>query len=170
MRSKSFIPLIAILLAVLVLALPVSSVAARKVVFKANLLTTNELHQVVGSNARGSAILSLNPDGSVIFGIIVRNLSGPATGVHLHGPADSTQNAPILIGLCGNPAPAVVGACTYDTDGNLVINGTIGAAELSAWGVTGGQFMNYLRNGLLYVNVHTALNPAGEVRGQLIEQ
>lgn len=170
MRTKTFLPMIAILLAALVLALPVSTVAARKVVFKASLSIANELHQVVGSNARGSAILSLAADGSVNFSVFVRNLSGAATGVHLHAPADTTQNAPVLMTLCGNPAPAVVGACTYDADGNLFITGTIGAAELSAWGVSGGQFMGYLRDGLMYVNVHTALNPAGEVRGQLVEQ
>lgn len=170
MRSRASLSLIAILLTALALALPVSTVVARKAVFKASLSTANELHQVVGSNARGSAVLSTAVDGSINFVVFVRNLSAPATGVHLHAPADATQNAPVLISLCGNPAPAAAGDCTYDADGNLSISGSIGAAQLSAWGVSGAQFMSYLRDGLIYVNVHTPLNPAGEARGQLLEQ
>ncbi|MFZ6018021.1 MAG: CHRD domain-containing protein [Chloroflexota bacterium] len=169
MRFQKWFLIAVVLLVAVALALPGGAAIARKQVFKASLATANELHEVVGSNARGSAVLTSNQDGTYNIGVIVRNLSGPATGVHLHAPADATQNAPVFISLCGAPAPSVVGDCTYDADGNLYITGVIGPAQLMAAGVTGAQFNNYLRNGLIYVNVHTSLNPMGEVRGQLLE-
>jgi len=39
-----------------------------------------------------------------------------------------------------------------------------------AWGISGAQFMSDIQNGLLYVNVHTELNPSGEIRGQVLPQ
>lgn len=170
MRFQKWLLIGLIFVVAFALALPDSTAVARKVVFKASLSTANELHEVVDSNARGSAVVTSNQDGTFSFGAIVRNLSGPAGGVHLHAPADATQNAPVFISLCGAPSPSVVGACTYDADGNLYITGVIGPAQLMAAGVTGAQFTSYLNDGLIYVNVHTALNPAGEARGQLIEQ
>ncbi|GIV62861.1 MAG: CHRD domain-containing protein [Chloroflexota bacterium] len=169
MRTQKWLLLAVVLVVTLALALPGSAVIARKQVFRASLSTANELHQVVDSTARGSSVVVSNMDGSFSFTVIVRRLSGPATGVHLHAPADATQTAPIFISLCGAPSPSVVGDCTYDADGNLYITGEIGPAQLMAAGVTGAQFNNYLRSGLIYVNVHTALNPMGEARGQLLE-
>lgn len=169
MRLQKWLLAVVVLLVAVALALPAGTAIARKQVFRASLSPDNELHQVVGSTARGSAVVVSNMDGSFSFAVIVRRLSGPASGVHLHAPADATQTAPIFISLCGAPSPSVVGACTYDADGNLYITGEIGSAQLMAAGVTGAQFNNYLRNGLIYVNVHTALNPAGEARGQLLE-
>jgi len=169
MRFQKWLLLAVVLLVAVALALPGSAAIARKQVFRASLSPDNELHEVVGSTARGSAVVVSNMDGSFSFTVIGRRLSGPATGVHLHAPADATQTAPIFISLCGSPAPSVVGDCTYDADGNLYITGVIGPAQLMAAGVTGAQFNNYLRSGLIYVNVHTALNPMGEERGQLLE-
>ncbi len=169
MHLQKWLLLAVVVVVTLALALPGSAAIARKQVFRASLSPDNELHEVVGSTARGSAVVVSNMDGSFSFTVIARRLSGPATGVHLHAPADATQTAPIFIGLCGAPAPSVVGDCTYDADGNLYITGVIGSAQLIAAGVTGAQFNNYLRNGLIYVNVHTALNPMGEARGQLLE-
>ena len=71
-------------------------------------------------------------------------LTGPATVAHFHGPAEIGANAPVLI-----PSPAatpITGTATI-TDAQ--------AAELMA--------------GKLYFNVHTAANPGGEIRGQVIK-
>ena len=156
-----------VILLSLLLALPMN-VLANKRIFKARLSTSNELHTVVGSTATGSFVLGTNPDGTMHFMLRVINLSGPATGAHIHAPADTTQTAGVKLTLCGGPAPAVTGACTT-VDGVLFIEADIPANYLQP-GVTPAMFVGWLDSGLAYVNVHTALNPGGETRGQIIPQ
>lgn len=151
----------------LLAALPMT-VLANKQIFQATLTTGAELHDVVDSNARGSFTLGFNPDGSMRFLMNVRNLSGTPSGAHIHGPAAEDQNAPVLLSLCGAPAPSAAGDCTFDADtSTLTVSANITPSLLQQWGIGGGQFISFLSDGLLYVNVHTALNPAGEVRGQI---
>lgn len=167
MKTRHRIGILLVLL-VLVLVLPTAAFANKRL-WKAQLTTGAELHEVVGSSARGSMTLGTNPDGSLRFLMSVRGLSSDVTGAHLHGPADATQNAPVIITLCGNPAPSAAGSCNV-VDGVLIVEGNITPSLLAAWGLSGGTFFNYLNNDLVYVNVHTLLNPAGEARGQLIGQ
>ena len=161
-RFLSILVLTAILLTIPIAAL------ANKQIWKANLSTANEVgHDVVGSTARGSAVFATNPDGSLHFILQVRGLSGPATGAHIHAPATTTQNAPVVLTLCGNPTPSAAGACVTDADGNLLVEGNIDGGLLAAWGLPGGTLFSWMNSEMAYVNVHTALNPAGEARGQL---
>lgn len=76
-------------------------------------------------------------------------LSGPATMAHFHGPAAPGQNAPPVVWLSpqGQPVPA---------------NAIEGQAQLT------DQQMADLLAGRYYVNVHTAANPNGELRGQVM--
>jgi hypothetical protein len=150
-----------------VFALP-SSALARKQVFKARLTTDAELHQVVGSTARGNATFVARPEG-VQFTVAVYGLSGAPVGVHIHAPATAAQTASVVLTLCGNPPAAV--ACAFDTNTNtMLIQGMISPSLLQAWGLTGAQLFDWFDAGLAYVNVHTALNPMGEVRGQIEAQ
>jgi CHRD domain len=71
-------------------------------------------------------------------------LSGPATAGHFHGPAEAGKNAGVEVAIPGATASPAEGSATL-TDAQ--------AADL-----TGGK---------LYVNVHTAANPGGEIRGQV---
>ena len=162
-RNRKFIYFI-ILLA-LVMALPATALA-RKNVFKARLSTGAELHEVVGSSAQGSAVFGLAPDG-MQFMLHVRGLSGPATGAHIHAPATASETAPVIISLCGHPAPAAFAECTTDASGTLTIQGHIGSSLMAQWGLGGAQLISYLESGTAYVNVHTSLDPAGEARGQI---
>jgi hypothetical protein len=70
-------------------------------------------------------------------------LSGPATAAHIH-KAGKGKSGPVIVPLCG---PCKSGA-----------HGTIAVIEST---------VNAIEKGLAYVNVHTAKNPAGEIRGQL---
>ncbi len=151
----------------LILALP-GTAMANKQLWQARLSTDNELHQVVGSSARGSATFATAPDGTGFsFIIVVRNLSGPVTGAHIHAPADETQNASVVLSLCGNPAPSATGEACEVVDGVLTIEGTITSSDLLRGGVTGAELKEWMDDGLTYINVHTASNPAGEARGQI---
>ena len=86
------------------------------------------------------------------------------TGAHIHGPASDSENGPVLTTLCGGPAPAAT-TCEV-VDGRLSISGELAGLQ----GVTPAQFASYVDSGMTYVNVHTALNPAGETHGQIIPQ
>jgi hypothetical protein len=166
MKTSRRILFLVILLAV-VLALP-TSVLANKRLFRASMTTSAELHEVVGSNARGTFIIASFPDGVMRFQLSIRGLSGPATGVHLHGPATESETAPVLLSVCGSPAPAAVTTCPFD-NGMLVLTGNVDSNLLASWGLRQRDFVAWLADGKIYVNAHTELNPAGEVRGQLYE-
>lgn len=73
-------------------------------------------------------------------------LSGPATAAHFHGPAEAGKNAGVMV-----PIP---NAATSPVEGSATLTDTQ-AADLLA--------------GKLYVNIHTAANPGGEIRGQVIK-
>jgi len=70
-------------------------------------------------------------------------LTGPATAAHFHGPAAAGKNAGVMIPI----APA-----TSPLEGSATLND----AQAKA-----------LMDGDMYVNVHTAANKGGEIRGQL---
>jgi hypothetical protein len=72
-----------------------------------------------------------------------KDLSGAATAAHFHGPAAPGKNAGVMVPI----APA-----TSPLDGSA----TLTDAQAKA-----------LMDGQLYVNVHTADNKGGEIRGQL---
>lgn len=86
------------------------------------------------------------------------NLTGNATAGHIHGPtADPApmsfnENAPVMIGLDSLP-----GWNPSASSGGF--NGTVTLTAAQA------QFLN---EGRLYINVHTAANSGGEIRGYLI--
>jgi hypothetical protein len=71
-------------------------------------------------------------------------LSGPATAAHFHGPAESGKNAGVAVAIPNATSSPAEGSATL-TDAQ--------AADLMA--------------GKYYVNVHTAANPNGEIRGQV---
>ena len=71
-------------------------------------------------------------------------LSGPATAAHFHGPAEAGKNAGVALAIPSATTSPVEGSATL-TDAQ--------AADLAA--------------GKYYINVHTAANPGGEIRGQV---
>lgn len=152
-------------LAAMLIAIPSTALASKKL-FQARLNPGSELHQVVGSRASGSASFGFNSDGTMQFQVFVANLSGEPMGVHIHGPADASSTAPVILSLCGNPGPAVLASCTF-SGGMMTITGTITPNNLAAWGITAQTLVGWMEDGLTYVNVHTELNPMGEARGQI---
>jgi|SRR6185437_7544102 hypothetical protein len=70
-------------------------------------------------------------------------LTGPATAAHFHGPAEVGKNAGVVVPIAPATSPLEGSATLTDAQ----------AADLMA--------------GKWYVNVHTAANKGGEIRGQL---
>jgi hypothetical protein len=77
------------------------------------------------------------------YTITYKDLSGPAVAAHFHGPADAGANAGVELPITVGPSP-IKGEATLDD---------AKAADLAA--------------GKWYVNLHTAANPMGEIRGQV---
>ena len=123
------------------------------------------------STATGQALVIVNPSGTLSYSVTWAGLTGAPTGAHIHGPADSNNTAGVLIDFTALPAgsyqaSANVMTATGSSSGNVNVKT---AAVITAT-VSGDSIMKLLNAGLLYVNVHTAANAAGEIRAQLKKQ
>ena len=98
----------------------------------------------VDTDATGSGSFQLMEDG-LRYSIEVEGLSGPITAAHFHR-GDEGENGPDIepIEFADNRAEGV-------------------------WALTDEERAD-LEDGLIYVNVHTAQYPNGEIRGQVEEE
>jgi len=97
----------------------------------------------VNTDAQGLAVMHYTANTNVLeIKVQARGLSGPITGIHLHN-GDEGENGPVVEDL------------TPFLDGN-VINVKIQA----------GDYISELNEDRIYLNIHTELNPGGEIRGQ----
>jgi hypothetical protein len=133
---------------ILVLAafLSTSVVANAEVVkFKANIAASQEVPPN-DSKGKGTAELSYDTTSKELtWTITFDGLTGPAMAAHFHGPAEPGTNAGVALPIPGqNLTSPVTGKATL-TDAQ--------AADLTA--------------GRWYINVHTAANKGGEIRGQV---
>jgi hypothetical protein len=103
--------------------------------------------QVPPNTSAGTGTADLDYDTAskkLSWKITYSGLSGPATAAHFHGPAAAGANAGVKVAIPNATSSPVEGSATL-TDEQ--------AADLM-----GGKY---------YINVHTAANPGGEIRGQV---
>jgi CHRD domain len=115
----------------------------------------------VVATATGTGRVVLNPDqDAVSVSLNVTGLSSTIAGAHIHVGA-AGANGPVLFDF---PLPATLPP-------NLVINLVLTAANLNpnqTTITTFAQAIDALVSGNTYFQVHTANNPGGEVRGQIL--
>ncbi|MBV8188363.1 MAG: CHRD domain-containing protein [Alphaproteobacteria bacterium] len=129
------------------LALTSSAFAADQVKYRADLKPSSEIPAIVDSKGSGTLEATYDPITKKLTYILAwRDLTGPATAAHFHGPADAKTNA----------GPAVP------------INVTIGNPVKGAADLTDAQAAD-LAAGKWYVNVHTEAHKGGEIRGQVMK-
>lgn len=128
--------------------------------FTATLTGAAERPTAVTTTATGTATLTIN-DAAQTFTYTV-NVTGllTPTMAHIH-TGTTTEAGPIVANLL--PTPPLAGSFT-----GVLATGTIAAAALLN-GETFATLAAKIRSGTAYINVHTAANTNGEIRGQLVE-
>lgn len=112
--------------------------------YQATLAATQEVPPV-NSGGTGTADVRYNANNQMLsWSVTHSGLSGPVTAAHIHGPAGPGQNAGVVVPFTN------VGAATIT-----------GEAKITP------EQLAQLTSGQWYVNLHTAANPGGEIRGQL---
>ncbi len=133
--------------------------------FEAKLSGAEEVPAVV-TDASGKATFEVRSHMTAIeFKLKVKNGTDilAVAGSHIHC-APAGENGPVVVFLAG----VVPGGL----DGNLTIKATVTDANIvnTACGATIGELVESMRTGNTYVNVHSAANPGGEIRGQIMEK
>lgn len=133
-----------IVLGLLATAAVFAAAEAQVVPFKGALSGASEVPPVQ-SQGSGAAAVNANPaTKGVSWSVTYSGLSGPPAAAHIHCGAAAGANAGVAVDLGKNLASPIQGSGTM-TDAQM--------ADLQA--------------GKCYVNIHTANNKGGELRGQL---
>ena len=104
------------------------------------------------TGASGTMDITYNKTAKVLtYSIAWKDLSGVPVGSHIHGEAPAGVNAPIKHDFTSLLPKAISGNFS-----NSVIVDGVSITEAG------------LLNGLYYINIHTPLNPGGEIRGQIL--
>jgi hypothetical protein len=117
--------------------------------FKADLKSSSEVPPNA-TTGTGTVTATFDPATKMLtWNGTYSGLSGDPTAAHFHGPAEVGKNAgvAIFISTKGTPFTSPFSGSATLTDAQ--------ASDLMA--------------GLWYTNIHTAANPGGEVRGQVMK-
>ena len=109
--------------------------------------TLNGKSEVPPNTSAGTGTADIDYDAAtkkLTWKVTYSGLSGPATAAHFHGPAEADKNAGVAV--------AIPNATSSPAEGSATLT------EAQAADLVAGKY---------YVNVHTAANPGGEIRGQV---
>lgn len=118
---------------------------AEKLSFKADLKAASEVPPNTSKGTGAAAATYDTVSKKLDWNVTFAGLTGAATGAHFHGPADPAKNAGVAVAIPGTASPMAGTATLTDAQ----------ATDLMA--------------GKWYVNVHTAANKDGEIRGQVVK-
>jgi CHRD domain len=138
-------PLVVLSVTALILsAVAAGGTHATKMNFTAVLNAGQEIPHPAGPMAGASGKFTASVSGTKItWKLTFNHLTGAASAAHIHAGKKGVAGA-VIVPLCG---PCKTGASG---------TGTLTSAQLTA-----------MKAGTTYVNVHTAKNPNGEIRGQV---
>jgi len=137
--------LLVVLAALVVAAVSSAKPKTQMLHLSATLNAGQEIPKQAVKNAAAHGTFSATLSGTHLsWTLTFAKLTGPATAAHIHLGA---------MGKSGNVVVALCGPCKSPMKGT----GTVSASLLKTIEKHG-----------TYVNVHTAKNPAGEIRGQLV--
>jgi len=119
---------------------------AQAVNYRADLKAST---QVPPNDSKGTGMLTATYDPAskkLTYTVAYKDLTGPATAAHFHGPADAKTNAGVVVPVNGAVTSPIKGEAT----------------------LTDAQAKD-LADGKWYFNIHTAANKGGEIRGQVMK-
>ena len=137
---------------------------AQTLTFTATLSGSNEAPPVPATGAGGFATVTLNLTAQTLEWVVdVYNLPSGVTAGHIHAGG---------VGVAG---PVVVNfTVPTNASNDFRIAGTARPADVvarAAQGVnTWEDLVQAMMTGHAYVNVHSQVNPGGEIRGQLVQK
>jgi hypothetical protein len=124
----------------------VAGAASMSTQVSAKLTAKAEIPVQVVKNTKGTGSFTGTLNGrKLVWKLTFGKLTGPALAAHIH------------MGKAGKAGNVVVPLCA----GTKCKSGVHGTATLTA------AVLKAVKNGGAYVNVHTAKNPNGEIRGQI---
>lgn len=112
--------------------------------FNASLEARQEVPKPKDVPALASGHFDATLNGSKLqWKLTYKKLTGKATAAHIH-TGKKGKAGPVVVPLCG--------PCTSGISKTVVLKSSV---------------VNAMKKGDAYVNIHTAKNPAGEIRGQI---
>ena len=121
--------------------------------------TMNGAGEFPAKNVAGSGSSTIvKSGGTYTYTITYTGMTGALTGGHIHGPAAAGANAPVIVPFANATGAAASGTLT----------GTFTSTNTPT--ISNDSLDVLMRTGNAYVNLHTAANPGGEIRGQLSQQ
>lgn len=150
-----------ILLSVALVGAVAGSAVAQVREMTAKLTGGDEVPNTVNSGAFGTATVSVNvATGDITYNITVWNLPSGVVGAHFHAGAEKTAG-PVIINI-----PVANG-----TSNDFSLSGTVNISAFVARPDQGIRSADDALQAILgentYVNVHSQVNPGGEIRGQV---
>ncbi len=116
----------------------------------------NERPNAVMTPGNGAAVFTVSGT-TVSYTVTFQGISGAPTGLHIHAPSGPNATAGVIVDLLTTPQTGTSG----------VLTGTFTATAIRNAAVSMDSLFVLMRNGNAYVNIHTAANPGGEIRGTL---
>ena len=123
------------------------SAAPATMTFKAHLTNKDEVPPTAGAGTGDGTVVLNTATNEITWNVTFSGLTGPAIAAHIHGPGVPGANAGVLVGFDPPKAPA---------------------GEIKGSNVILVKQVEDLKAGKWYVNIHTAANKGGEIRGQLM--
>ena len=119
---------------------------ADTVSYKAELQGSQEVPAITTKGTGAADLTYDTATKKLTWKVTFSGLTGPATAAHFHGPAEAGKNAGVAVPIAGSASP---------------MDGSATLTDAQAADLAGGK---------LYVNIHTAANKGGEIRGQVVKK
>ncbi len=120
--------------------------------------TLNGANEFPAKAVAGTGNVSIVKSGATYtYTITYTGMTGALNGAHIHGPAAAGVNTSVIVPF------DITGAGAAGT-----LTGTFTGTNNTA--ITPDSLDKLMTSGNAYVNLHTAANPGGEIRGQLSKQ
>jgi hypothetical protein len=176
MRIRYVLPL-AVVLGLGIASLAVASTRdhhkSSQTQFTALLQGHNET-PAVHTNGMGKLTLTINSDNTMSYTLTYSGLNNPATVAHVHIGQPNVSGG-VVFYFCGGGTKAGTPCPAGNTTTPVSVSGPVTAADIVpqlSQGIAAGDVglaavVQEIRAGFAYANIHTAVSPGGEIRGQL---